>query len=71
MKKAEPKDEMRAEYDFSGGIRGKYVKRFASGSNIVVLEPDLAERFKTSKAVNRALRAFVRAEAAGAKTAGK
>jgi hypothetical protein len=48
--------EMRAEYDFSKGVRGKYAKRFAKGSNVVVLEPDVAERFKTSESVNEALR---------------
>ena len=37
---------MRAEYDFSGGVRGKYAKRYAQGSNIVVLEPDVAEAFR-------------------------
>lgn len=47
---------MRNEYDFSGGNRGKYAKRFADGANIVRLEPDVAAKFKTSEAVNRALR---------------
>ena len=45
MKKAskrEPEDTMRSEYDFSGGVRGKYAKRFAKGTNIVVLDPDVA-----------------------------
>jgi hypothetical protein len=49
-------DEMRPEYDFSGGVRGKYAARFARGTNVVVLAPDVAEVFKTSKAVNDALR---------------
>lgn len=49
-------DEMRAEYDFSGGVRGKYAARFAEGSNVVVLAPDVAEVFRTAKAVNDALR---------------
>jgi hypothetical protein len=49
---------MRAEYDFSGGVRGKYAARFARGTNIVILEPDVAERFPDSKAVNDALRAL-------------
>ncbi len=48
--------EMREEYDFSRGVRGKYVDRFAEGSNVVVLDPDVASRFRTSEAVNRALR---------------
>ena len=49
-------DEMRPEYDFSGGVRGKYAERFAEGTNIVVLDPDVAHEFKTSEEVNRALR---------------
>jgi hypothetical protein len=56
-------DEMRAEYDFSKGVRGKYAKSYADGSNVVVLDPDVAERFKTSEAVNRALRDLVDKEA--------
>lgn len=51
------KPEMLEEYDFSQGVRGKYASRFASGSNIVVLEPDVAELFPDSDSVNRALRA--------------
>ena len=43
---------MRGEYDFSGGIRGKYAARYARGSNVVVLEPDVAEAFPTARAVN-------------------
>src|SRR5450432_25919 len=49
-------DEMRPEYDFSGGLRGKYAARFARGTNVVVPAPDVADSFKTSKAVNEALR---------------
>ena len=49
-------DEMRPEYDFSGGVRGKYATRFARGTNVVVRAPDVADAFKTSKAVNTALR---------------
>ena len=52
-------DEMRPEYDFSGGIRGKYAADFAHGTNVVVLAPDVAEAFKTSKAVNEALRSQI------------
>lgn len=55
MKKAR-NDEMREEYDFSGGVRGKYADRFAEGSNVVVLDPDVAAEFKTRQAVNDALR---------------
>ncbi len=47
---------MRAEYDFSGGVRGKYAQRYAAGSNVVVLEPDVAQMFPNARAVNSALR---------------
>ena len=57
MKKAD--GDMRAEYDFTGGVRGKYAKRFAKGSNVVVLDPDVAAEFKTPQAVNDALRAEI------------
>jgi hypothetical protein len=57
MKKPKRSDpEMRDEYDFSKAIRGKYAKRFAEGTNIVVLEPEIAELFSDAKAVNDALR---------------
>jgi hypothetical protein len=52
-------DELRQEYDFSGGVRGKYARRFREGTNLILLEPDVAERFPDSIAVNRALRALV------------
>lgn len=52
-----PDSPMRKEYDFSKGVRGKYAKRFAEGSNIVVLDPDLAKVFPDSRSVNEALRA--------------
>ncbi len=48
--------EMLDDYDFSGGVRGKYVERFAQGSTMVVLSPDVAEVFPDSDAVNNALR---------------
>lgn len=49
-------DDMREEYDFSGAVRGKYAERFAKGSNVIVLAPDVAEVFKDGQAVNDALR---------------
>lgn len=56
----EPADEgMRAEYDFSGGVRGKYARRFAKGTNLVLLEPDIAAAFGDGASVNRALRALL------------
>ena len=43
---------MRPEYDFSGAIRGKYYRRYLESTNVVVLDPDVAKRFKNSTAVN-------------------
>jgi hypothetical protein len=62
MKKAkrEKDRDMLPEYNFSHGVRGKYAKRYADGSNIVVLSPDLAKVFPTSESVNEALRTLVR-----------
>ena len=60
-KVSESSDAMRPEYDFSGGVRGKYVQRFREGTNIVVLEPDVAAEFKDSAAVNDALRKILKA----------
>ncbi len=51
--------DMLAEYDFSQGVRGKYAKRYAQGTNVVVLSPDVAEFFPDSEAVNKALRSLV------------
>jgi hypothetical protein len=51
--------EMRAEYDFSGGVRGKHGDRYRQGTNVVLLDPELAEAFPDSKSVNDALRALV------------
>ncbi len=50
---------MLEEYDFSNGVRGKYAARFAHGSHVVVLDPDVAQVFSDSESVNRALRALV------------
>ncbi len=50
-------DEMRSHYDFSGGVRGKYARRYAEGTNVVVLDPDIARLFPTGEAVNETLRA--------------
>ena len=51
--------DMLAKYDFSQGVRGKDAKRYAEGTNVVVLSPDVAEFFADSEAVNAALRALV------------
>jgi hypothetical protein len=61
MKKAKTEvrePEMRAEYDFRGGVKGKYAARFSVRTNIVILDPDIAERFPDSRSVNEALRAL-------------
>ena len=58
-KKPKREDEMRDEYDFSQGVRAKYAERFREGSNVVVLEPDVAAEFDSDQAVNRALRAYL------------
>ena len=50
--------DLRAEYDFARGVRGKYARRFAQGANVVVLEPDVAKAFPSSEVVNRSLRAL-------------
>lgn len=52
-------DELRPEYNFSqmqGGVRGKYVERYRTGTNIVRLDPDVAQAFPNDAAVNEALR---------------
>jgi hypothetical protein len=50
-------DEMRNHYDFSAGVRGKYARRYAEGTNVVVLDPDVARLFPNGEAVNETLRA--------------
>ena len=49
-------DDMLPEYDFSGAVRGKYYERYRGGTNVVLLDPDVAQAFKDSESVNRALR---------------
>ncbi len=56
-------NELREEYDFSqipGGIHGKYVSQYRKGTNLVLLEPDVAQVFPDSKSVNEALRALAK-----------
>ena len=64
MKKPKPghDPDMRDEYDFRGGVRGKYADRMAEGSNVVVLDPDVAEVFTDSESVNRALRGLAQSK---------
>ncbi|MBU2568535.1 MAG: hypothetical protein KJ725_00615 [Gammaproteobacteria bacterium] len=49
-------DEMRTEYDFSKGVRGKHHKSYRQGSNVIFLDKDVAKVFKDSESVNHALR---------------
>jgi hypothetical protein len=66
MSKDDDSDELKQEYDFSRGVRGKYAARYAAGTNVVVLDPDVARRFKTSEEVNDALRKIGDTEKNGA-----
>ncbi|MEW6688064.1 MAG: hypothetical protein AB1452_03125 [Pseudomonadota bacterium] len=59
LKASEP--EMRPEYDFSAAVRGKYYRRYMDSSNVVVLPPNVHEKFKNGSAVNEALRTLIRA----------
>jgi len=55
-------DDLRPEYDLSqlkGGVRGKYYRQAAAGTNLMLIEPELAEVFRDSESVNRALRLLV------------
>jgi len=61
-RKKSDSDELREEYPaelIRSGVRGKYAKRFAAGTNLVPLEPDVASAFPTPGAVNEALRMFM------------
>jgi hypothetical protein len=51
-----PDEEMRAEYDFSRGVRGKHYEAYRAGSNVVFLDPDVAKAFTDSASVNQVLR---------------
>lgn len=60
---AKKTDELRPEYDLTklrGGVRGKYAERAQQGSNIILLDKDVADVFKDDKAVNEALRTLIR-----------
>ncbi|HLG14890.1 MAG TPA: hypothetical protein VJH03_10375 [Blastocatellia bacterium] len=65
-------DELRPEYDLSqlkGGVRGKYYRQATAGTNLVLIEPELADVFPDTESVNRALRLLVdTAEAAAGQT---
>ncbi len=56
MNQVDEQDTMREEYDFSGGVRGKHYRAYREGTNLILLEPDMARIFKDSAAVNAALK---------------
>jgi len=59
----EMEDELLTEYDFAqmeGGVRGKYVERYRAGTNLVLLDSDVAQAFPNDKAVNEALRMLIK-----------
>jgi hypothetical protein len=66
MKKVESEmeeDDLRSEYDLAqlkGRVRGKYVERYRAGTNLVLLEPDVAAAFPDAKTVNEALRLLIK-----------
>ena len=49
-------DDLRSEYDFSSGVRGKHFQQYKAGTNVVFLDADVAKAFKDPESVNRALR---------------
>ena len=54
-----PDDDMRPENDLRGGVRGKYYERYKQGTNVVLLDPDVAKAFRDSATVNEALRRYL------------
>jgi hypothetical protein len=50
----------RAEYDFRGGVRGKYAAAYSRGTNLVLLAPDVADHFRSATSVNRVLRRYLK-----------
>lgn len=59
MSQKSEKKEMRSEYDFSGGVRGKHHQAYREGTNVVLLDPEVARVFRDAEAVNRALRTLI------------
>ena len=65
--RSEASDELRPEYNFQalpGGVRGKYLRRYRAGTNLALLDPDVALAFPTDEAVNEALRRVLKAAGA-------
>ena len=59
MKVMKNDPDMLEEYDFSKGIRGKYANRYAEGTNLVLIDPDVAEFFPDHDSINEALRSLI------------
>lgn len=57
---SELNDDIRPEYDFSKGIRGKHYEAYRKGTNVVFLDPDVSKVFRDSESVNRALRLLLK-----------
>jgi hypothetical protein len=55
-----PENDIRPEYDFSGGVRGKHFQAYRQGTNLVPLDPDVAKMFPDAAAVNEALRLLIK-----------
>ncbi len=69
MKKVSAADTLRAEYrreDLGEGVRGKYFNQYSQGTNLVLLEPEVAKAFPNAEAVNQALRVLIQAASRGA-----
>jgi len=62
-------DEMREEYDLRGGVRGKFFAEYQKGTNVVLLDADVAKAFRTSEEVNRALRQLLSERGGATKSA--
>ncbi len=71
QRKNDTGDDLRPEYDMTallkGGVRGKYVKSYRAGSNVVLLDPDVRGAFRNEKAVNDALRLVIELRKVGAR----
>jgi len=59
MKRIQKNPDMLEEYDFNKGVQGKYAKSYVEGTNVVIIEPDLAKVFPDHDSVNQALRSLV------------
>ena len=56
MKRMQKDTDLLEEYDFSKGVQGKYARRYAEGTNVIVIDPDVAKYFPDHDSVNQALR---------------